>query len=254
MRKLRWALMPFAAGLLALAVACSGGDDSSDDDGAATGASSASGGGGAVSQELDLAQAANRLLELRSFRFDMSLSLDLDLEALELSGTGDDGDQFGAAMAAMFLALFQDVSISGAYVAPDSFDLEASFAGETARYIQIDNEAWENDGSGWTETTPNGGDLSFLGDPTQFSVDMLPDAVLRNAEISEEEVNGQSATRYHFDKASLEAMAAELGEDVSEFGEIDELTLDVWLVDGSLPVKFEIVASFSDPESVATSA
>ena len=243
MRKLRWILAPFAAGLLALAVAC-GGDDDND----SNGGGSASGGGVAVSEELNLAQAATTLAELRSFRFSLSFNLEFDLEGLE--GLEEDDDEFGAAFAAAFLALFSDISMEGAYVAPDSFDMKMSLAGEDVHYIQIGTEAWVDDGSGWMVTEPDGGELTPFGDPTEFALDILPDAVLQNAEISNDEVGGVPAVHYHFDKAALEAVAAEMGEDTTDFEEIDEMQLDVWIIEGNIPVKFEIKVSGTDADGL----
>lgn len=248
MRKLRWALAPIAVGVLTLVAACGGDDnDNSNNQGDTNG--SAGGGGASASQELNLAQAATRLAELRSFRFNLTFNLDIDLEGLQGLEDSED-DEFGAAFAAAFLALFSDISMEGAYVAPDSFDMQMSIAGEEVRYIQIGNEAWVNEGSGWAPTTPDGGDLSFLGDPTTFATDILPDAVLQNAEISEDSVGGIPATRYHFDKESLEAVAESLGEDTAEFAEIDEMELDVWIIEGNIPVKFAINAAGTDTDGV----
>ncbi len=242
MRKLRWILAPLAVGLLALTVACGGNDNKSKSNDGGT----ASGSGAAVSQELNLAQAATQLMDLRSFRFNLSFKLDLDLESLGASDTTAEDDEFGAAFAAAFLALFSDISMQGTYVAPDSFDMQLSLAGEDVHYVQIGNEAWVDDGSGWTETAPDGSDLSFLGDPTSFATDFLPDAVLQNAKITDDAVGGVPAKRYHFDKASLEAVAADLGQETADFAEIDEMTLDVWLIEGDIPVKFEISVSGKD--------
>ena len=140
--------------------------------------------------------------------------------------------------------------MEGAYVAPDSFDMQMSIAGEEVRYVQIGNEAWVNDGSGWIETEPDGGDLSFLGNPTTFATDILPDVVLQNAEISDDKVGGMAATRYHFDKASLEAVAAEMGEDTADFAEIDEMELDIWMIEGNVPVKFVVKVSGTDADGL----
>jgi len=245
MRKLSWILAPFAAGLLALAVACGGDDDNQGNNGG-----SASGSGGAVSQELDLAQAAMQLMELRSFRFNLSFNLEFDFEGLEgLEGSEDD-DELGAAFAAAFLALFSDISMEGAYVAPDSFDMQMSIAGEDVHYVQIGAEAWVDDGTGWVATEPDGGELTPFGDPTDFALDILPDAVLQNADISDDDVGGVPATHYHFDKAALEAVATELGEDTTDFAEIDEMELDVWLIEGNIPVKFEIKVSGTDADGL----
>ena len=247
MKKLRWILAPLAVGLLALTVACGGDDDSnsqSNDNG------SYSGSGSAVSQELNLAQAANQLMELRSFRFNVSFNLDIDLDALANADTSGEDDEFGQAFAAAFLAMFSNISMEGAYVAPDSFDMQASFAGEDVHYVQIGNEAWVDDGSGWTETAANGGDLSFFGDPTTFATDMLPDAVLQNAKITDDEVDGMPAKHYHFDKDALQAVANDLGEETGSLAQIDEMELDVWLIEGNIPVKVEMNASGTDESGI----
>jgi hypothetical protein len=238
MRKLPWILAPFAAGLLALVVAC-GGDDGgqSNSDNSTTGGS-----GSSVSQELNLAEAATQLMELRSFRFNVSLKLDLGLGDLTDTAGGED-DEFGAALADAFLALFSDISAQGAYVAPDSFDVKIMLAGEEAHMIQIGDEAWVNDGSGWVATDPSEDELTPFGSPTDLAFDFLPDEVLQNAEISSEKVNGVNTTKYHFDKASLEAVAADLGESTGDMGEVDEITLDAWLAEGNIPVKIALKAS-----------
>jgi hypothetical protein len=244
MRKLSWISAPLLAGLLALTVACGGDDD--DDAQSTNDGGSTSGGGAAVSQELNLAEAATQLMELRSFRFNLAFSLDFDLGDLE-TPEGED-DEFGAAFAEAFLMLFSDISMEGAYVAPDSVEMQMSIAGEDVSYVQIGNEAWMDDGSGWTETEPDAAELSPFGDPMSFTTELLPDAVLENAEISEEEIDGRDAIHYHFDKDSLEAAVAALGEDTADFADIEEMELDVWLIEGSIPVKIVISVSGTDPE------
>jgi hypothetical protein len=41
-----------------------------------------------------------------------------------------------------------------------------------------------------------------------------------------------------------------MGEDTTDFGEIDELELDVWLIEGNIPVKFEVKASGTDADGL----
>lgn len=247
MNNLRWFLSPLAAGLLALVIAC-GGDDGDQANGATNtnDAGSASGGGDAVSQELNLSSAAAQLLELRSFRFDMALQMDFDLSGLE--GSGDADDEFGAAFAGAFLALLSDVRMSGAYVAPDSFDMTMSLAGEEARLVQIGNEAWVNDGSGWVESDPATSDLTPFGDPTDFATDFLPTEVLSNAKTSSEKVGGLDTTRYSFDKDTLQSLAEEFGGETADFDEVEEMSLDVWIAEGNLPVKFAVKVTGTDPQ------
>ncbi len=227
MLKLRWLLAPVAAGLLI--VACGG-----DKDGGSTNNRGSTGGsGGSVSSELDLSNAAKDLQELRSFHFAVALKMDFDLSAME----SDDEDEFGADFASAFLALFSDIKMEGAYVAPDSFDLKMELAGEEVRMIQIGNRAWMDEGSGWEETDADSSDLSFLGDPSELALDMLPKEVLRNAKTKSEKVNGIETTRYSFDKKALEAVASELGEEAAGLQQIDEAKLDVWMTEENIPVK-----------------
>jgi hypothetical protein len=227
MTKLRWLLAPVAVGLIALVMSCSG-DKDSDSPG-----SGARGSGSNVSNELDLTNAASSLLELRSFRFDVSVKLDFDMSAL---GAGDSDDEFGG-LATAFLALLSDIKLEGAYQAPDSFEVQMRLAGEDIHAIQIGDRAWIDDGSGWEETDADSSDLSFLGDPTELAFDLLPQEVLRNAKTKSETVNGVKATRYSFDKKALEAIAEDLGEGTAGLEEVDEATLDVWLTDQNIPVK-----------------
>jgi hypothetical protein len=235
MRKLRWILAPLAVGLLALIVAC-GGDKGSQD---SNSSSYSSGSGSSVSQELNLADAATQLMELRSFKFNLKFNLDLG-DMSGLTGSTDSGDEFGAGLAQAFLALFSDVSVEGAYVAPDSFDVKMSLAGEDVHMIQIGDEAWVDDGSGWVATEPGDTELTPFGNPSDLTTDLIPNEVLQNAEISSEKVNGLDTTHYHFDKDSLQAVAQDLGQETSDFGDVDSMTLDVWLAEGNIPVKLTV--------------
>jgi hypothetical protein len=222
------AILAGLALLLGLSAACGG-----DDDGGSANDGGSAGGGGNVSTELDLSAAANDLLELRSFRFDMTLKMDFDLGAM----ASNEDDEFGAGLAAAFLLLLSNIQMEGAYVAPDSFDMKMQLAGEEVHIIQIGDRTWINEGSGWQETDADTGDLSLLGDPSDLGLDLLPQEVLRNAKTRSEKVNGVETTRYSFDKQALEALATELGEDTAGLDEIDEAQLNVWMTKDNIPVK-----------------
>ena len=219
----RWLIAPFAAALVILAVACGGDDPDNDNANASTG-----GGGSATSRELNLANAAQALEDVKSFRFDVSLKMDFDAP----SG-GSDEDEFGAAL----LALFGNINANGAYAGPDSFEVEAAVFGQKMRMIQIGNQAWVNDGSGWEVTDAD--DLSMFGvtKPTDL-FEMVPAEVLKNATIKSEKVNGQDTTRYSFNRDQLVQLAKDLGEDIVEIDEIERMNLDVWVTKDNIPVKF----------------
>jgi ABC-type glycerol-3-phosphate transport system substrate-binding protein len=229
MRSLRWLLAPLAAGLLI--VGCGGDKDSGPNSVKGDGSS---GRGSAVSTELNLSNAANDLMELRSFRFDVTLKMDFDM-----SSVTDDEDQLSAGLAQAFMAMFSDIKMEGAYVAPDAFDMQMKLAGENVHVIQIGDKSWVNDGSGWEESGAFGGDLGFLSDPSDLAFDMLPE-VLKNAKTKSEKVNGVETTRYSFDKKALEDLASDLGENAAELSEIDEANLDVWMTKDNIPVKISM--------------
>ncbi|HWC31123.1 MAG TPA: hypothetical protein VG845_13670 [Dehalococcoidia bacterium] len=235
MTKLRWFLTPLAAVLIGLSVIACGGDKDSDSAGS-------SGSGSSVSSELDLSNAANELMELRSFRFDMALKLDFDLGSMS-----EEDDEFGAEFAAAFLALLSDVRMEGAYVAPDTFDIKMKLAGEEVHMIQIGDRAWINEGSGWTETDPETG-LGFLGDPSELAFEMLPQEILRNAKTSKDKVNGQDTTHYSFDKQALEAIVSDLGEDMAELAKLESAKLDAWVTEDNIPVKVALDVKGQDED------
>jgi hypothetical protein len=238
MKKPRWLLIPALAALAAVVVA-GGGDDSGPGD------SVPSGSGGASTRELNLPSAVLELEDLRSFRMDLSFKLDLG-EILSSLGVE------ASAFASMFLNKLSNVKVEAAYVAPDSFSAETNFSGEQVKYVQIGRRAWVNDGSGWKEAEAEDF-LDRLGSsPTELLKGFLPQEVLKAAETKQETVNGVEATRYSFDRESLEELADDYGEDfgfdISTLADIEELSLDVWVSEGGIPVKASMVFEGQDPE------
>jgi hypothetical protein len=208
-----------AALLLSFAVACGG---------AATGSIGAG-------QTLDLTDTADKLTALQSFRFDFQMQMDFP----DIPATGSEEDAFGAAFASAFLSILSDIKAEGAFVSPDKVDAKMSFGGEEVSFIQIGNRSWTKSGSTWKEepvTGPLGLDLG-LGSPTDFLTEFLPGEVLRGAKTSKERMNGVDTTRYSFDKAALEKLVAESGEDVADFQKVSKAKLDVWLSAENIPMK-----------------
>jgi hypothetical protein len=238
MKMPRWLLLPAAAALAALAVACGG-----DDNGANAGGRSGS--GAATTQELDLSSAVLELEGLRSFRMDLSFKLNL---GGLLSGLGEEESAF----ASMLLSMLSNVKVKAAYVAPDSVSAEMNLLGEQVKYVQIGGQAWVNEGSGWQET----GAEDFLGglgsSPTELLEDFLPQEVLEAAKTKQETVNGVKATRYSFDRDSLEQLTEDYGEDfgfnLSTLAEVEDLSLDVWVSEAGIPVKASMLFKGQDPE------
>ena len=241
MRQRRLLLMPILAGLLlALVVACGGGGDnkaaSSEKpapDDAAQPSSQPSSGGGSTSQVLDLASTRSKLLDLRSFRFDMAMKMDLGDGAKPQDG---EDDSLGSAFAAALLGVLGDIKAEGSFVAPDAAEMKIKLGGMDVSYVQIGEKAWVKYAGAWQQTDAER-DLGFGRSPTEMFDQFVPQEVLKGATTTRETMNGQQTTHYAFDKKSLEALAKDLGEDAGGLQELSSAALDVWLTDDNIPVK-----------------
>jgi hypothetical protein len=108
--------------------------------------------------------------------------------------------------------------------------------GKDTHYVQVGDEAWINDGSGWQpERTVDASTLS-QGTLPGLPFDLQND-VLSGAKTKTETVNGVETTRYSFDKAALTDVATKLGKQTAGMDKVSAATLDVWLTDDGLPVK-----------------
>lgn len=261
----RWALAPFVAITLGLLVACGGDSDDGSDTtstttttqtqttsdaatGTASGASTTETSQTATTAQgtstgdgtLDMGSLAANLEDVESFRFDMKMKLDLDVPE------GSTGSQEDAAAAAMMAALFGNIEAKGEYVAPDSYHMEMTVLGMHVETIQIGDESWTNDGSGWVADSEGGSFSSPFGDsPADLPFEALPQEQLEGAETSQEEVNGFQTTRYHFDKEAIAALA-ESSDDptaVADLSELDSMNLDIWVTEDGIPVKMLMEAA-----------
>jgi hypothetical protein len=213
-----------SSALIALALACSGGNDSND--------SAASESAGSNPALVNFSESTAKLAELKSFRFDLAMKLDLG--GFDAGALGAE-DEMGAAFASALMGLLGDIRAEGAFVAPDGMDVKLALGGQQMGYIQIGEQAWVNDGTGWEATTAPEG-LGFGESPADLLSEFLPQDVLRAARTSSENVNGVEATRYSFDKQAIEQAATEMGETV-DLDDVSEANLDVWLTEGNIPVK-----------------
>ena len=243
MTRLRWLLTPISTVLLVFAVACGGASDDESGNTDATGSGVASGssasppraqtgGQTAANGTLNVANVASSLEAIESFRFDLRLEMDFD---------GDGGSGGDAEAAAMLMALLGNIEAEGAYLAPDSYEMSMSFFGMEVQIVQIGDEVWTNDGSGWVA----GAGLSMpfdMSSPADLAFEFIPLAELAGAETSSENVNGVETTRYSFDKESLAALAEAAGEStgIEDLSEVDTMTLDVWLTSDGVPVKLQM--------------
>ncbi|MPZ50313.1 MAG: hypothetical protein GEU75_13615 [Dehalococcoidia bacterium] len=223
MKKLR-PLFALGAGLaLAFVLACGGDKD------ATGGGDSGGNGSGAVAGPLDLSSTADKLAQLKSFRFDMAMKLEVPMGATG----GEDDDAFGAAL----LGLFGDIKAEGAFVAPNNMQITMNMAGQEIGIVQIGNDAWTKFGSTWQKTTAEEVGIDIGSSPTELITEFLPQEILAGAKTKEETINGARATRYSFDKAALETLATEMGESAADLKTLTDANLDVWLNGDGIPVK-----------------
>jgi len=223
MKTIRWLLAPAAGLALAFAFAC-GGDKDKD------GGDAASSGDLPAGREVNLITVANQIDTLQSFRFDIAMKFDLG----DLATSEDGEDPLGEALGTALLGLLGDIKAKGAFVGPDSMEVEMTMMGQEIATVQIGDRAWVKVFGEWEETEPQ--DLT-VASPSQLLTDLLPDEVLKGAKVSKEKVNGVEATRYSFNKESLVALAEAMGESTAEFAEVSKANVDIWLNADGVPVK-----------------
>jgi hypothetical protein len=222
--------------MVALALSC-GGNDSND--------SASNAPGGSSVAMVNFSESTAKLMELKSFRFDLTLKLDLG--SLGNLGANSDSaeDALGQAFAAAMLGILGDIKAEGAFVAPDQMDVRMTLAGQQMGYVQLGTRAWVNDGSGWEATTSAADMMTFGESPADLFNEFLPQDVLRGARTSGETVNGVKTTRYSFDKKALEQIADEMGES-ADLEDVTEANLDIWLTEGEIPVKVTMKVAGKD--------
>jgi hypothetical protein len=249
MLRLRSLVLPAAGLLLALVIACGGGDKSDksarSDDSSGSGANSASkannsgssqsgNSGGSQKDSLNLSASASKLMDLRAFRFDMTMKMDLG-SAANGSSSGSAGDALGNAFASVLLGALGDIKMEGSFVKPDQMDMRMKMSGQELGFVQIGKKAWVKFGGSWQETDADSGAFSFSDTSDLFS-DFLPSEALKGAKVSQEKMNGVDATHYAFDKKSLESMSKDLASS-ADLKDLTQANLDVWMNSDNIPVK-----------------
>jgi hypothetical protein len=225
-------ITPAVAALAAIAIACGGGDGEKE---TASNAPSSGGSAAGTAQFVDLRASTSKLEDLKSFRYDFAMKLDFG--ALPSGGSKPE-DALGEAFAAAFLGALSDIKAEGSFVAPNQTEGKVRFGGEEIAYVQIGDKAWVKMGSSWEPTSASSDFASGItSSPTDLFQDLLPMEVLRGAKTSQESVNGVKATKYSFDKQALESLVKQFGEDTADFEDVDTAKFDIWLNEGSIPVK-----------------
>jgi hypothetical protein len=185
---------------------------------------------------LDMTAANTKLASIQSYRFDLTLKMHADNPG---SGSSD-----GAVAAALMMALLGNIEMEGAYVAPDRSSVSMTFFGMNVQTIQIGDQAWSNQGTGWVVDTPSSSSEPIqIDSPSQLPVDLVPKGELAGAMTTTETVNGVETTHFSFDKDSLGNLAdlTNGGLGIEGLEQASTYNLDVWLTAEGIPVKMTVV-------------
>lgn len=188
--------------------------------------------------------SCEELRSVDSYRYNLSLALDIPV-------FGDDDDEpsildpltaFGDALT----ALFSDMQLDGAYVAPDRTQVVLSFQGEELEWRAIGDRSWVRFDDEWQEQESSSNDDILT--PEVVCEDIVGDlSVSFDGLGSEEEiVNGVDTYHYTLGRDDIGQLPDLLGgsgiDDVP-----DDLRFDIWLAqDGLWPIKMEFEASDTD--------
>jgi hypothetical protein len=187
--------------------------------------------------------APGDLTSLNSYRYSMTMELE-GLESVVSESMGALPGQDPAAMAESL-----DMEISGAFVAPDKAETYMRISGvddELAMTI-IGNQQWVKLGDlamGPLEFTDDISDMDFaLGMWEGFSEEA---GGLTCASEKKETVNDVPTNYCGIDKATFEQLSSLLGG-TEEMGDIDEMSLDMWLAeDGGWPARLRVHVAGTD--------
>ncbi len=218
-------------GALALGVvvfaACAGGGDS---------------GRGADSKGADpLVASCKAIGEIQSYRY--TITLKLKSPAFQ-SATGSTPSEPLSAFAEALTALFADMRLDGAYVAPDRSQAVLRFQNEELELRAIRDQSWVRVGTVWQEqgSSPEPGTLLTPRAVCEELVQELAQP-LGEADSQPQTVNGIKTDRYRLDEADLKGLPELLGTSAGS-ALPNRFAVDVWLArEGRWPVRLQITAA-----------
>ena len=176
------------------------------------------------------------LEELKSFRYTITMHVEMpELEDELLEGLA---------------ALFSDIEISGAFVAPDKSQMQMSLGGngEEMGAIVIGDRTWSRFGDEWTESPEGAMDVEFFS-PEDLMGSIIDEEALVGAETGREKVNGVDTLHYAVTETNLGRLTELFGADLQGSELVEEITIDLWLTeDGDYPTRIAAEMAGKDEE------
>lgn len=185
------------------------------------------------------------LSSIDSYRYDLNLKLDAPAFGEDADPSGIDPlNAFGDALS----ALFSDMQLEGAYVAPDRTQVVLTFEGEQLEWRSIGERSWIRFGDEWEEEESAGNDDILT--PQVVCDDIVKDLTgsLDGLASDEEIVNGIHTYHYSLGRDDIKQLPDVLGgagvTDVPE-----DMQFDIWLAqDGLWLMKIDFAATDTDED------
>ena len=188
--------------------------------------------------------SCDAIQDIQSYRYSISLKLETEALGQTAEATPNPLSEFAEALT----ALFSDMQLEGAFVAPDRSRALFRFPGEELEIRTIGDKSWIRRGAIWQEQQPPDEDalLTPASVCSDLVEDLAPSLAAGSGEV--ELVNGIETIRYQLDEADLKGLPELLGRSGEE-GLPSEFGVDVWLErNDGWPVRLEIVASDLDEQ------
>lgn len=191
-----------------------------------------------------LLPSCDDLSSIESYRYSLNLGLDTPAFDGDVGRSSTDPlNTFSDALT----ALFSDIELEGAYVAPDRTQVVLTFEGEELEWRSIGERNWVRFEDEWEEQPP--------GDDDILTPQIVCDDIVEDLTVSfdgvgaeEETVNGVETYHYALGREDIERLPDILGgagtDDVPE-----EIEFDIWLAqDGLWLMKIAVEATDADED------
>lgn len=205
--------------------------------------------GGGNGAEGEVTASCDSIRDIRSYRY--TINLKLQSPAFEDAAmTGTPAPPLSA-FAEALEALFSDLKLDGAYLAPDRTQAVLRFQDEELELRAVGDKSWVRVENTWREQAAEE-DFTTLT-PEVVCRDIVDEITpsLADADSSREEVNGVEADHFRLTETDLKRLPELLGAN-PDTSLPNKYQVDVWLArEGRFPVRLDIAAEDTDEQGNA---